>query len=329
MTAKFKDEIAAVDGKRAESVHLMAEIAKTEKSLSTAKLGKRQKAWVRKLQILRQEVENNRTTKEEMALYEQIIYQMWLAKSTTEHLKEIVNEHGGDAKRQLHKVLRQNKVDIEAYFGGSIVGNHCMNFAVNANKILEEMAAAMRPKISDPSNQQHLEAITIRMKKILNLWLELMKTMKSVNYQSDDACLKFKENTEQLRQEINLLVDSPPVPGCEIKYPKQLKWHILVNGEAVAFLWRWHTFGGFDEQNIESSHPQFNQLLRRFGNSRGGFRQKKMITDFVFSHSTWMTNTIDEMLKASNRGKYKTKKTYWSGHRATKTIQRGGATRGR
>ena len=62
-----------------------------------------------------------------------------------------------------------------------------------------------------------------------------------------------------------------------------------------------------DEQNIESSHPQFNNLLRRFGNSRGGFRHKKMMMEFVFSHSTWMTNTIDEMLKASNRGKYKTK----------------------
>ena len=39
-------------------------------------------------------------------------------------------------------------VDIEAYFGGSIVENHCMNFAVHDNKILEEMAAAMLPKIS-------------------------------------------------------------------------------------------------------------------------------------------------------------------------------------
>lgn len=43
----------------------------------------------------------------------------------------------------------------------------------NANKILEETAAVMLPKISDPSNGQHLEAITVRMKEILNLWLEL------------------------------------------------------------------------------------------------------------------------------------------------------------
>ena len=84
-----------------------------------------------------------------------------------------------------------------------------------------------------------------------------------------------------------------------------------------------------DEQNIESSHPQFNQLLRSFRNSRGSFCQKKMITKFVFSHSTWMTNTIDEMLKSSDRGKYKTKKTHWSGQRATNASQRRGARRGR
>ena len=87
-------------------------------------------------------------------------------------------------------------VDIEAYFGGSIVGNHCMNFAVHANKIFKEMAAAMLLKISDSSNRQHLEVITVQMKKILNMWLELMKTMKPANYQTDEACLKFKENTK-------------------------------------------------------------------------------------------------------------------------------------
>ena len=329
MYAEFKDEIEAIDSKRTETEHLISEIAKTEKNLSTARLGKRQNTWVRKLQILREQVEIKRTTKEELAFYEQFIYQVWMAKHTAEHLEEIAKEHGGEAKRQLHKVLKQNRVDIEAYFGGSIVGNHCMNFAAHADKILAEMAAAMLPKIKDNSNRKHLEMVTIRMKKILNLWFELMKTMKSVRYQSNDACLQFKENTEKLKREINLLVTSPPVPGCGIKYPKGLKLHLLLDGEAAAFLWVWHTFGGFDEENIESSHPQFNQLLRRFGNSRGKFRQKKMITEFIFSHSTWMTNTIDEMLKASNRGKYKTKKTYWSGKRATKTVQRGGATRGR
>ena len=71
--------------------------------------------------------------------------------------------------------------------------------------------------------------------------------------------------------------------------------------------------GGVDEQNIESAHPQFNQLLRKFGNARGGHRQRKVFNEFVFSHSTWMTNTIDEMLKGTNRGKYKKNKKQRTG----------------
>ena len=41
LTAEFKDEIEAINGKKAETGHLMAKIAKTEKNLSMAKHGKR------------------------------------------------------------------------------------------------------------------------------------------------------------------------------------------------------------------------------------------------------------------------------------------------
>ena len=76
LTAEFKDEIAAIDCKRAETENLMAKIAKTEKNLSTVKLGKRQNEWARKLQILRDQVEINHTTEEELAFYEQFVYQV-------------------------------------------------------------------------------------------------------------------------------------------------------------------------------------------------------------------------------------------------------------
>ena len=91
---------------------------------------------------------------------------------------------------------KKNKVHIDAYFGGSIVGNHCMNFGMHGNRIMEEMTAAMLPKLSDASTRKYLENASIQMKKILNLWFELMKTMKSVNYQNDEACFKLKENTD-------------------------------------------------------------------------------------------------------------------------------------
>ena len=54
LTAEFKDEIEAINGKKAETEHLMAEIAKTKKNLLTAKIGKRLTEWDRKLQILRE-----------------------------------------------------------------------------------------------------------------------------------------------------------------------------------------------------------------------------------------------------------------------------------
>ena len=74
LTAEFKDEIEAIDGKSAETEYLMAEISKTEKNLSKAKIGKRLKAWDRKLQISREQCESNRTTEEELAFYEQFVY---------------------------------------------------------------------------------------------------------------------------------------------------------------------------------------------------------------------------------------------------------------
>ena len=59
--------------KKAETEHLIANIAKAEKNLLVAKLGKRQNTWVRKLQILGEQSEINRTTEEELAFYKQFV----------------------------------------------------------------------------------------------------------------------------------------------------------------------------------------------------------------------------------------------------------------
>ena len=96
-----------------------------------------------------------------MVFYHQSVAQVLLAKSTATNLNEIVKEHKGDAKRQLRKALKQNKVEKDAYHGGSITGNHCMNMAVHGNKIMDDMTTAMRPKISDPTNQKYLEKTSV------------------------------------------------------------------------------------------------------------------------------------------------------------------------
>ena len=55
------------------------------------------------------------------------------------------------------------------------------------------------------------------------------------------------------------------------------------------------------EQHIEGTYPIFNQLLRKFGNIRGGRRQKLVTTEFLFSNAMWTVETIDTMLSETKR----------------------------
>ena len=124
-----------------------------------------------------------------------------------------------------------------------------------------------------------------------------------MEYQSDEVCRKFKGNTIALNKAIHKLIMNPPVPGCELKHSKQLKSHLLFDWEIFQLPMTWRTLGGVDEQNTEGVHPQFNQLKRRFGNSGGAFQQNKVYAEFLFSHSTWMVETIDIMAKETKKEK--------------------------
>ena len=86
-----------------------------------------------------------------------------------------------------------------------------------------------------------------------------------------------------------------------MKHSKQLKSHLLFDLEISIFLRRWRTLGAVDEQNIEGVHPQFNQLVRRFGNTRGRRRQQLVMDEFLFSHSTWIVQTVDGILRKTKR----------------------------
>ena len=224
---KFKDEIHTIEGKRDEAAKILKEIEKVRGKIATVNIGRPQAAWVRKLQVLRKESKKNETTPEEAELYEHFLAQVSVAEGTVEHMEDLLKAHRGDSEREMRKVLQPNNVDIDSYHGGSIVGNHCMNMAKSGNKIMDGMTAAMLPKIKDNTNRQHLQAISVRMKPILSLWFELMKTMKSINYQTDEDCKKFEENTIKLNKEIHSLITNPPVPGCGLKHSKQLKSHLL------------------------------------------------------------------------------------------------------
>merc|ERR1711966_622211 len=92
--------------------------------------------------------------------------------------------------------------------------------------IMDGMSAGILPKIKDGTNRKYLQAINDRMKPILSLWFEIMKTMKSVDYQSDEDCKKFKENIINMNKAIHSLMTDPPVPGCGLRFSKQLKSHL-------------------------------------------------------------------------------------------------------
>ena len=127
--------------------------------------------------------------------------------------------------------------------------------------------------------------------------------MKRVTVASDEVCIAFDKNVTELNTLICSLVTDPPVPGCLLKLSKQLKFHLLFDDEVSKFLWTGRTLGGVDEQNIEGVHPQFNQLIRRFGNTRGRRGQKLVMEAFLHSHSTWVRETVDEMAESTKREK--------------------------
>ena len=139
------------------------------------------------------------------------------------------------------------------------------------------------------------------MKHILKLWYGVMRTMKSVEYQTADDCKKFEENTIELNKALHLLIDDPPIPGSGLKHSNQLKGHLLFDGHVLDFMRDWGTLGGVDEQNVEDVHPRFNQLARKFGNCRGALRQKKLFEEFLFMNSPFIVECIEEMMEKTKR----------------------------
>jgi hypothetical protein len=82
-----------------------------------------------------------------------------------------------------------------------------------------------------------------------------------------------------------------------------LKSHLLFDYHIQDFLELWETLGGFDEQSIESTHPQFNQLLRRYGNTRGRKLKRQVIRQFLFERASFVVELIDGMLEATSKKK--------------------------
>ena len=82
----------------------MKEIKKVRSIIVTVKFGQQQSSLIRKLVILKGELERNRTTLKEAELYEKFVYQLVLAEGTTKHMKGPMNAHKDDSECELKKL---------------------------------------------------------------------------------------------------------------------------------------------------------------------------------------------------------------------------------
>ena len=178
-----------------------------------------------------------------------------------------------------------------------------MKYGENGTKIVDQVTGEMRKVIKDDNNINYLEKLDTSLKEIMEIWYRLMRVMKSTKRQKSATIAKFKADTIALNKAIHKFVTDEPVPGTGNEHPQFLKSHLLFDYHIQDFLELWETLGGFDEQSIESTHPQFNQLLRRYGNTRGRKLKRQVIRQFLFERASFVVELIDRMLEATSKKK--------------------------
>ena len=88
----------------------------------------------------------------------------------------------------------------------------------------------------------------------------------------------------------------------DVDIPTFLKSYLLFD-HLYAFLVAWETLGGLDEQNIESTHPEFNELIRRFGTTRGARLKALVFQEHLFNRADFQNDVVEEMLSDTSRTK--------------------------
>ena len=88
-----------------------------------------------------------------------------------------------------------------------------------------------------------------------------------------------------------------------IELPTFLKSHILFDFHLQDFLETWGSLGAFSEENIESTHPIFNQLLRRYGNTRGRQLKRNVMKGFIVERASFVLESVDGMMTSTSTTK--------------------------
>ena len=229
--------------------------------------------------------------------------QLCITKQMKEELTTYLEKHEGHSARIVVSTLKGAGVDMQAYFSGNILGNHCIIFGKRGDLIIKNIDTEFSPYIKDTKNKEYLEDFLKRMKKIIDLWYKIECVVKSAKLQTDVIIEQFEKDTNELRESIFELVEKAEAIGMDIKLPKKSKTHILFDGHFLGQLRRWGTIGGLDEQSIESAHAVWNALMRQFGTTRGWRKKEQVLREFLCIGATFIHDSLDEMIRKTMRVK--------------------------
>ena len=216
----------------------------------------------------------------------------------------IAKKHETHAKRTIVDVLKINGVDIQVYFSGAVTGPHCFVLAENADAILSEISDEMLCHVSEERLKGAIRIFTIKMKQIFSLWYSVKRFLTSTDCHSDDAIETYRHTLNKMRTAIvDLVVDSPPLPGKDnpLKLPTTIKAHALLGGDVDAQIDDWRATGSIDEQNDESIHPLWNNMMRRFGNTRGKNQKKLILREMHWMNASFMREKMDSLKEGIKR----------------------------
>jgi len=277
---------------------------------ATAELREKQQQLEDELKRLQQQLENEATelvnsTKENSNLADytvMLMEQLSITNNTILECEEYLKNHGGHSKRKFEEVLKKNGCDRQTYFEAQMVGNHCMNYAEHSEVIYSDMFDEFDPIIVQQDLKEELNNFTLRMKEVVSLWFKIQRVIKSVNKQSEKTIKEFEANVKKLKDLIvKLLVTDVPIAEWKTKLPAFPKSHLLFIGHLLDQLSMWGTLGGFDEQNIESAHAIWNQLMRQMGATRGKELKKKVFIQYYLKSAEFIQSHILNLKEETKR----------------------------
>ena len=233
-----------------------------------------------------------------------VLEQLQITKQTRQELELYLKNHEGHSARVVIASLKKYGVDVQVYHSGAIIGNHCMLFAQRGDNIMDAIKKGMLPYMSTEQHKSYLEKFCTQMKEMIRLWYELQRVMKSTGLQSDETIEQFKKNRDKLRDCIyKFIVTDVPIPDTGIKLPTAIKTHIIFGNHLLEQLVHWGTLGGLDEQNIESAHAIWNELMRRFGACRGLKQKQLVMKQFLFDRASFVHEDKRDMIEGTTRKK--------------------------